>query len=182
MASKEVSQVFFWKPVNLTHLWVVHELRKAQNLEHRSLLGVTTEDGFYQYWRVLPHIQTMFEIPPRYQNALAIISAKICWLQLACQHKPLTKASTAKEQKAFELVLDGIQHKFEFTWAVQEIFLKDVKKDAEFECLTLNSWLFVEYHARRHFPPTYKEYEVIEVVEKHPLAITANGTSKMMMG
>ena len=165
-----------WIPKDLTTYWPVIDLHPVRNrLRLRTVLHTTDIDGFYTLWEEYPQSVITYSIPPRYRNAIAMISAKIRWFQLGLMHKPLNRKSSQADRNAFALVMDGFRRNFEFTLAVRKEFLGELEHDKTFESRTLDSWLHVEYHSKQHAPPTYSEYREVSFVEKHPLDITVEG-------
>lgn len=131
----------------------------------------------------------IYLIPPHYASALALINAKIVWLQVFRTKKfGTTKKS---ERDTLERIKDSMARSLIFAVDVRRIFLADIAhefynnkrgfdkpftpEDVVFRSPAMDSWLHVEYTTGAHAPPGYYEISKRSETLRDPLSITLNG-------
>lgn len=130
-----------------------------------------------------------YKIPPHYATALALINAKIVWLQLFMAKNFRTTSVSQKE--ILGRMKDSCARSLMFTADVRKIFLMDIcnefynkkgdfvipytSKDEVFRSPALDSWLYVEYHESSHSPPAYYQIAQASSNLKDPLKVDLEG-------
>jgi hypothetical protein len=166
LLSLQMATTTSWSPKDLTNFWPPHQI--AEPLRNRYLSKVYFEgkDSF-DGWRFQVHKPTgkyrEWSIPPHYANPLALISAKIIWLQAFRSRKHQPK--DPDRQRNLKRMRDDNLRTLIFTVDVRRSFLKDVvqtfygkghprrsytDQDSVFRSQTLDSWLYTEYTTGTH--------------------------------
>jgi hypothetical protein len=160
-----------WVPNNLTSLWPVETLPKRIPPAHKRRTTIAAaDDALFRLTVALARKVLQYDIPNRYRIAVAIITSKIRWLQLACDLRPLTASSIAAQRACFNNIHDGFRRNLEFSFNVLDAFLDEII--AVDESPTLEAWLYTEYFSLSHHPPAYLEYKTMEVAILYPLSIS----------
>jgi hypothetical protein len=134
-----------------------------------------------------------YKIPPHYAPALAVINAKIVWLQVIRAKK--FKATSVSEREILGRMRDSSARSLLFTVDVRKLFLSDISnefydtkgefvsrytdKDTVFRSPTLDSWLYVEYNKGSHSPPTYYETAKASNNLRDPLKVELRGRATL---
>lgn len=160
MSSKAKDTSVTWSPRDLTIFWPLQIVEPLRN-RYLSKIYFKGKDSFGG-WRFQVHKPTgkyrEWSIPPHYANPLALISAKIIWLQTFRSRKHRPKDPDRK--KTLTRMRESNLRTLIFTVDVRRSFLKEVvrtfyreghprrsytEEDSIFRSQTLDSWLYEEY-------------------------------------
>jgi hypothetical protein len=170
-----------WSFKDLSIYWPLHDVSGSLPPRYSSKSNISGPDEFggYSFRESCQGGHRSWSIPDHYANPLAIITAKIIWLQIfRSRNKHYKKIITSKitserEQQSERLakLQEGCARTLVFTMDVRRVFLLDLsyeyydksgvprrkwtKEDEAFRSKHLDSWLYAEFAKAAHHPPTY---------------------------